>query len=76
MKNSTEVDILQIKLGKLAVQYRSSLEESPEHYHALNEYYAVFQELVQLCGEIVALDPDAELPDNLMPKEYVEYWLK
>ena len=76
MKNNTDADTLQIKLGNLAAQYRSSLEGSPEHYQALKEYYAVFQELVQLCGKIVGLDPDAELPDHLMPKEYVEYWLK
>ncbi|MDR7212071.1 hypothetical protein [Flavobacterium piscis] len=76
MKNNTDADILQIKLGNLAAQYRSSSEGSPEHYQALNEYYAAFQELVQLCGKIVGLDPDAELPDHLMPKEYVEYWLR
>lgn len=76
MKNNTDADTLQIKLGNLAAQYRSSSEDSPEHYQALKEYYTVFQELVQLCGEIVGLDPDAELPDHLMPKEYVEFWLK
>nr|WP_294922251.1 hypothetical protein [uncultured Flavobacterium sp.] len=77
MNNNTDADTLQIKLGNLAAQYRSSSEGSPEHYQALKEYYAVFRELVQLCGKIiVGLDPDAELPDHLMPKEYVEYWLK
>lgn len=75
MKQNTDIDNLHIKLGHLATQYRSSLEESPEHSQSLTEYYAVFQELVQRCGTIVALDPDAELPDHLMPKKYVEYWL-
>lgn len=76
MKHTVDIDNLHIKLANLATQYRSSLEESPEHHNTLNEYYAVFQELVQFCGEIVALDPDAELPDRLMPKEYIEFWLK
>lgn len=76
MKESTEVENLHIKLANLATQYRSSLEGSPEHYQVLHEYYALFNELVLLCGEIVALEPDAELPDHYMPKEYVEYWLK
>lgn len=76
MKDNTDVDHLHIKLANLATQYRLSLDGSFEHSQALKEYYFVFQELVQLSGEIVALDPDAELPDRLMPKEYVEYWLK
>lgn len=76
MKQNTDVDNLHIKLGRVAAQYRSSLEESPEHHQTITEYYAVFHELVKRCGTIVALDPDAELPDHLMPKEYVAFWLK
>lgn len=76
MKDKTDVDKLHMKLSDLAAQYRSSLEESPEHYESIKEYYEVFQELVKQSGGIVGLDPDAELPDRLMPKEYVEYWLK
>ena len=45
MNNNTDADTLQIKLGNLAAQYRSSSEGSPEHYQALKEYYAVFREL-------------------------------
>ncbi|PXY41323.1 hypothetical protein DMB65_07930 [Flavobacterium cheongpyeongense] len=76
MKDSTKINQLHIKLANLATQYRSSLDESPEHFQVLHEYYVVFNELVKLCGEIVALDPDAELPDRHMPKEYIAYWLK
>jgi hypothetical protein len=78
MKDNTDncEDSLQMKLASLATQYRSSAENSEAHHQALAEYYITFQQLVACCGKIIALDPDAELPDRLMPKEYVGYWLK
>lgn len=66
---------LQMRLSDLATQYRSSEENSELHHQALKEYYTTFQQLVELRGGIVGLDPDAELPDHLMPKAYVDYWL-
>jgi hypothetical protein len=76
MTNQPDIDNLHIQLGRFAAQYRSSLPESPEHFEALHNYYIVFQQLVEHCGKIVALDPYAELPDELMPKEYVDFWLR
>lgn len=67
--------VLHMRLSDLAAQYRSSKEDSPEHFNALEEYYKAFQELITISGKMAALDPDAELPDRLMPKEYVDYWL-
>lgn len=54
--------------------YRSESDENTrkkiiEHYH--ETYY----KMVKLNKGIIALDPDAELPDSLMPKEYVDFWL-
>ena len=57
------------------MQYRSAEENSTQHYEALKAYYATFKELTRLNGGIKALDLDAELPDHLMPKEYINYWL-
>lgn len=70
-----KIERLQMRLSDLAAQYRSSEEDSELHHQALNEYYKIFHELVELNGGIIGLDPDAELPDRLMPQEYVEYWL-
>lgn len=77
MKNNPELsaESLQMKLSDLAAQYRASIEDSEEQ-GALKEYYTTFQQLLEHCGKIIALDPDAELPDCLMPKEYVDFWLK
>ena len=70
------IEQLQMKLSDLAVRYRVSAEDSEEHRQVLDEYYKTFWQLVELCGKIVGLDPDAELPDRLMPREYVDHWLK
>jgi len=66
---------LQMKLSNLAAQYRSAEENSELHHKALKEYYSTFEKIVELNGGILALDPDAELPDSFMPKAYVDYWL-
>jgi hypothetical protein len=69
------IERLQMELSDLAMQYRSSEKYSEAHHQALYGYYKTFQQVVKLNGGIFALDPDAELPDELMPKEYVDYWL-
>jgi len=66
---------LQMELSNLASQYRSAQENSELHHKVLKEYYSTFEKIVELNGEILALDPDAELPDSFMPKAYVDYWL-
>ncbi len=70
------IENLQIKLGQCAVKYRSAMPNSPSDNRALTEYYETFDELIRINGGIIALDPDSELPDRLMPKEYVDFWLK
>lgn len=74
-KKELTVEELQIKLSDVAAQYRSSEEDSVLHHQVLNEYYTIFNTLVELHGGIIGLDPDAELPDRLMPKAYVDFWL-
>lgn len=69
------IEDLQIKLGRCAEKYRAAIPNSVSDKKALAEYYETYNELVRINGGIIALDPDAELPDDLMPKEYVEYWL-
>lgn len=68
------IEKLQIKLSHLAAQYRASEENSEQEQQILNEYYKTFEQLVTLNGGIIGLDPDAELPDSLMPKNYVDFW--
>lgn len=76
MKNEQLIEDLQIKLGRCAGRYRASLPDSDQEKAALADYYKTFNELVLVNGGIIGLDPDSELPDSLMPKEYVDFWLQ
>lgn len=69
------IEDLQIKLGRYATKYRSAIPNSPSDKQALADYYETFEELVRINGSIIGLDPDSELPDRLMPKAYVDFWL-
>lgn len=69
------IEDLQIKLGRCATKYRSAIPNSPSDKQALTDYYETFDELVRINGGIIGLDPDSELPDRLMPKAYVDFWL-
>lgn len=71
-----EKELLQIELANIAARYRSAAPDSVAHHQVLKSYYLTFEKLVKLNGGILALDPDAELPDRLMPKAYVDFWLK
>ncbi|WP_445456701.1 tetratricopeptide repeat protein [Flavobacterium sp. HNIBRBA15423] len=70
-----EINFLQIQLATLACMYRSEPENSENNTNILESYYETFNKLMQLNKSIIGLDPDAELPDHLMPKEYVDFWL-
>lgn len=70
-----EINFLQIQLATLACMYRSEPENSENNTNILESYYKTFNRLMQLNKSIIGLDPDAELPDHLMPKEYVDFWL-
>lgn len=76
MKDEKLVEKLQIRLGRCARKYRASLPDSDQERAALHDYYETFNELVRVNGSIIGLDPDSELPDNLMPKDYVDFWLQ
>lgn len=69
------IDRLQSDLGRLAERYRSLPENSILNDKVIEDYQDLYRELVRVNGKIIALDPDSELPDRLMPKEYVDYWL-
>ncbi len=70
-----EIDFLQTELAVVASMYRSEPENSTNENNILKRYTTIFNKLIELNKGIIALDPDAELPDSLMPKEYVDFWL-
>jgi hypothetical protein len=58
---------LQIKAGDLAALWGETKDEK-----YVKQYHAVIKCLIALGWE-TDLDADAELPDDLMPKEYFEH---
>ena len=68
------IDDLQIELGYCAERYRSVATGSKDDVESIAEYHKTFAELLRINGKIIALDPDAELPDAEMPKDYVDFW--
>lgn len=70
-----EIDFLQTELAVVASMYHSEPENSPNGNNILKRYTTIFNKLIELNKGIIALDPDAELPDSLMPREYVDFWL-
>ncbi len=68
------IDELQIRLGDCAGRYRSSEEGTQEDHDSIKDYYDTFSELIMINGGLIGLDPDSELPDELMPKIYMDYW--
>ncbi|VXB20356.1 conserved membrane hypothetical protein [Flavobacterium sp. 9AF] len=69
-----EVDFLETQLGRLAVMYRSESDENATK-NIIAHYHKIFYKMVKIEKEIFALDPDAELPDNVMPKEYIDFFI-
>lgn len=75
LQRKRTIQRLQLSLGACAMEYRSTGENSPASDKAIADYHGIYRELVRISGEILALDPDAELPDELMPADYVQFWL-
>jgi hypothetical protein len=72
--------------GSAYVAFKADFEQNVSTYFqtlfkyvcprpAGRHYYRKVNSLILNPASTVALDPDAELPDWLMPKAYVEYWL-
>ncbi|GAA4276716.1 hypothetical protein [Aquimarina mytili] len=70
------IEDLEMHLASCAKRYRASTSGAIEDKQAITDYRKTFEELIRITGKIIGLDPDAELPDNLMPKIYVDYWLE
>lgn len=61
---------LEFRLGDLAAKWR--LHESPEQQQKIvQEYHAIMERLYQLGWDSI-LDVTSELPDELMPEEYLK----
>ena len=67
------LDSLEIGLGRMATAFRSAIGPA-DSMEAISTYHKIFAEHLRLCGRILAFDPDSELPDRLMPQEYVDHW--
>ena len=61
---------LEFQLGDLAALWRGSFEDADRQRHIVDSYHAVLSRLYQLGWDSV-LDVESELPDSLMPPEYL-----
>lgn len=61
---------LEGRVNDLAMQWRSC-QNSEDEQHIVAEYQATLQHMIRL-GFRDSLDMDAELPDHLLPSEYLE----
>lgn len=68
------IDDLQIRLSKLATKYRAAPENSNADKKAIADYHETYAELVRINGGVIGLDPDAELPNDLMPQIHKDFW--
>jgi hypothetical protein len=77
MSNESEfIDKLEIRLSDLAIKWRSThfqgnLEDASK---AIEEYHSTMDQLWLLGWDGEVLPPEAELPDELMPQYFIEYW--
>lgn len=70
------IDKLEHNLGVLAMQWRSLYLKEKENEEAIiiEEYHVTFAKLWALGWDGGDLLPDSELPDELMPKYYLDKW--
>ena len=72
MKNDkNKLSKLEDKLGQLAMEYRSA-ESTDTQRQAVAQYHKVMNEMYALDDDWLGPDPDSCLPEDLMPKSYLE----
>ncbi|MBE7471980.1 MAG: hypothetical protein DPW09_26765 [Anaerolineae bacterium] len=80
MKRSKDnlIDELELQLAKLANQWRRQHSDNQLDASQLTvkEYHLIFKRLWELGWDGEGLLPDSELPNDLMPKYYLERWRK
>jgi hypothetical protein len=64
------LDALETRLGRLAARWRGT-ENAHEEAAVIRQYQAILRCMIEL-GFRESLDADAELPDRLMPAEYLD----
>ena len=64
------IQILEFKLAELAPRWRSR-KDTPEADQIVHQYHAVLRCMIEL-GFREPLDTDSELPNRLMPPEYLD----
>lgn len=72
------IDELEHRFGHLAMQWRGlhSRRKYKEAATVVEEYHSIFAQLWALGWDGGDLLPDEELPDELMPKYFIEKWRK
>jgi hypothetical protein len=74
--DANTINALERRLSHLAMNWRSfhSRHRFDDAEKAVLEYHRILSELWNLGWDGGDLPPDAELPDELMPKYYLDKW--
>jgi dimeric dUTPase (all-alpha-NTP-PPase superfamily) len=75
-KEQEKIGKLEVHLSHLATKWRSlgSQEKTEDACKIVEEYATTMDQLWSLGWDGGDLLPDSELPDELMPKYFLEYW--
>jgi hypothetical protein len=71
--NDDLITQMEIKLSHLAMRWRNH-KEKPEADEIVRQYQAILRCMIEL-GYRAELYIDSELPDRLMPKEYLDLFM-
>ena len=70
---STQIEALERELAMLAYHWRSE-RDSARQAELVQQYHAILSKGWETGWDWRGLSPDAELPDELMPEYFREYW--
>jgi hypothetical protein len=68
------IDALETDLAELSTRYRGTSDGSPEEARVLAEYARTMEELFRIGHWSGEPDVESQLPHELMPRVYHDYW--
>jgi hypothetical protein len=68
------IDSLESELGRLAMKFRGAQDGSEEEAETIRHYHRTMEELFRIGHWHGEPEWDAQLPDQLMPQVYHDFW--
>jgi len=71
-ENKIYIENIIFSLGDLACEWRSCDDKASDECKLIEKFYCDLLSLLMSWGWNDSLEPDSELPDRCMPKEYLQ----